>query len=191
MQLNRQFWLALLVFQVGFGALVFGVTREIYRPEISVPAAAPHALPGNVAPADDWAARISPQVVDSLTSGTGPTPTDPMELSRLADEQFAAKNYAQAATYYEKLLALDPDNADLQNNLALTWQYTGRSAEALSLLQQNVARHPDYQRSWLTLGFVNRQLGDVQAARDALETAVRLDATNSVGQSAQAMLDAL
>jgi len=93
--------------------------------------------------------------------------------------------------YYERLLEIDPDNADLRNNLGLTLQYTGRTSEALAQLSENVARHPEHQRSWLTLGFVNRQAGDIAAAREALTTAVSLDATTDVGRSAQAMLDSL
>lgn len=192
MQTNGRFWLALLVFQLAYGGVVFGIAREYYRPDVAVTAgaAAPHALPAGTSGSSDWTSRIDPQLIDSLTTGA-PAASDPAEISRLADEQFAAGNYAQAAVYYERLLSFAPGNADIQNNLGLTWHYLGRSAEALDLLQQNVADNPDYQRSWLTLGFVNRQMGNTVSAREALQSAVNIDASSSVGQSAQEMLDSL
>jgi hypothetical protein len=45
-----------------------------------------------------------------------------------------------------------------------------------------------YQRIWLTLGFVNSQLGNTGQARLALTTAVQMGADTEVGQSAQEML---
>lgn len=192
MQMNRGFWIGLLVFQLAYGAVVFGITREYYKSDDVTDAgtAAPHALPPVTSGSGNWSSRIDSQFIDSLTTGA-PGASDPAELSRLADEQFAAGNYAQAAVYYERLLTFAPDSADIQNNLGLTWHYLGRSAEALDLLQKNVADHPEYQRSWLTLGFVHRQMGDTVSAREALQSAVTIDAASSVGQSAQEMLDSL
>lgn len=43
-------------------------------------------------------------------------------------------------------------------------------------------------RGWLTLGFVNSQLGNIEQARSALTTAVRMDADNEIGQAAAEML---
>jgi Tfp pilus assembly protein PilF len=131
----------------------------------------------------------SPDAVEALLDDR--PPEDPQEISRRANEYFATRNYVQAAEYYQRLLAFDPENADVRNNLALTLAYTGRSGEALALLTENVTDYPQHQRSWLTLGFVNRQSGDVAAAREALTTAVRIDPDSDVGQSAQAMLDTL
>jgi tetratricopeptide (TPR) repeat protein len=181
--------LGLLAFQVGFAVLVFGLTRAYY---LDRGGDDPHAAVGMPAGTAGWnglGLPTSPDIVETLLDDR-PT-DDPEEISRRANEYFAARNYAQAADYYRRLLAFDPDNADVRNNLALTLEYLGRPDEALELLTDNVARYPEHQRSWLTLGFVNRQSGDVAAAREALATAVRIDPDSDVGQSAQAMLDNL
>jgi len=47
---------------------------------------------------------------------------------------------------------------------------------------------PTYQRIWLTLGFVNSQMGNTAEARTALGTAVQLGADTDVGKSAAKML---
>jgi Flp pilus assembly protein TadD len=69
--------------------------------------------------------------------------------------------------------------------------YLGRSTEALDILHKGVAVDSNYQRIWLTLGFVNKQLGNSEQARKALTTAVQLDPDTDVGKSAAKMLEGL
>ena len=129
-------------------------------------------------------------LLDSLTSDSQSL-TDPAEIARLADQYFGNRQYALAAQYYEKLLGFDQNNADTLNNLGLTLHYVGRSEEALQRLEEGVAADPSYQRVWLTLGFVNSQLGNLDDARAALQKAADMDEGNSIGQSARRMLDEL
>lgn len=114
--------------------------------------------------------------------------SDPAEVARLANGFFTNKQYDRAAAAYEQLLTLDPDNVNTYNNLGITLFYLGRPADALARLDQGVAVDPSYQRIWLTLGFVNSQLGNIEAARTALTTAAEMSADNDVGQSALKML---
>jgi tetratricopeptide (TPR) repeat protein len=116
---------------------------------------------------------------------------DPIEISRRADEFFANKQYDGAANLYEQLLVLNPNNADTYNNLGLTLHYLGRSAEALSRLNEGVALDVENQRIWLTLGYVNSQLGNTEQARKALTTAAQIGNDASIRQSALNMLEAL
>ena len=181
--------MGLLAFQVGFAVLVFGLTRAYYLDRGGDDPHAAVSMPAGTAGWNGLGLPTNPEAVEALLDDR-PT-DDPQEISRRANEYFAARDYVQAAEYYQRLLAFDPDNADVRNNLALTMAYTGRSGEALALLTENVANYPEYQRSWLTLGFVHRQSGDVAAAREALATAVRIDPDTDVGRSAQTMLDSM
>ena len=176
----------MIVFQVLFGLAVFAATRAYYVNEPPPAARVPVPIPDP----NDWRPAASLGTLQGLTTNNA-IPNDPAAILAAADRYFAERNYAQAARYYERLLELNPDNAITRNNLGLTLHYTGRSAEALAVLGENVAAHPEHQRSWLTLGYVNSQTGDLAAARQALETAVRLDAASDVGRSAQSMLDEL
>jgi tetratricopeptide (TPR) repeat protein len=114
-----------------------------------------------------------------------------VELSRQADVYFSNRQYAQAAEMYERLLAFDPNNAEIYNNLGLTLHYLGRSAEALQRLDEGVAVDPDNQRIWLTTGYVNSELGKIDQARGALANATLIGDNESIRQSAQQMLDNL
>ena len=187
---SKQFWLGMIIFQLAYGAVIFAAARAYYERDAQLPASAISPLAGLAANPDRWRPAVSPEVLTSLTTDE-PMPDDPATISYLAEQHFASKSYAQAAKYYERLLDFDPNDANTRNNLGLTLQCSGRSTEALTVLGENVAQNPGHQRSWLTLGFVNRQVGDIAAARQALEMAISIDAASDVGQSAQRMLDTL
>lgn len=183
------FWIGLAVFQVLFGLAVFGLTRHYYldRAGPSARSTSSVSLPSTQAFRD--AVATLPGASPSFGASSDPSPETPDAIARRADERFQARDYVQAAALYERLVALDPTNATLLNNLGITLHYLGRSDEAIERLNAGLAVDPEHQRSWLTLGFVNAQLGRRDAAQAALTNAVRLGADNEVGQSAARMLD--
>ena len=65
------------------------------------------------------------------------------------------------------------------------------TGKALGKLNEGVGVDPTSQRIWLTLGFVNSQLGNTEQAHTALTTAVKINADNEIGQSAVKMLENL
>lgn len=189
MNRSAKFWISMTVFQVAFGLAVFAATRHHYLDEAGANSAG------------SAAARPALPVWRDSTAGTGTgqfgSPsvdvsmvTDPAELGRIGDGFFNNKQYEQAAETYERLLTIGP-NVNTYNNLGITLFYLGRSDEALSLLNEGIATDPRYQRIWLTLGFVNSRLGNIEQARSALTTAVELGADTEVGQSAKQMRDSL
>lgn len=190
MILNTKFWILLAVFQVAFGYAVFSVTREYYIHEADNVSA--HALTtGQSAPA--WPNDIMETEIARLGSSTLSQPTiqDPNEISRRAGEFFTNRQYDRAAGLYEQLLTFRPNDAETYNNLGITLHYLGRSTEALRRLNDGVAVDPEHQRIWLTLGFVNSQLGNTEQARAALTTAAQLGSDDSIRQSALRMLEEL
>lgn len=116
---------------------------------------------------------------------------DPATMSLLANKYFANQQYAEAADLYGQLSALDPGNVDIKNNFGLTLHYINRSEEALAVLKSGSAMSPGNQRIWLTLGYVNNEMGNLDDAKLSLETAVRIDPDNDVGRSASRMLSEL
>jgi len=188
--LNSRFWISFAVFQVVFGLAVFAVTRDYYIQDVETVSAHPAAL-NQSAPV--WPNRITETQIARLSSPalSEPTLQDPVEISRRANEYFANRQYDRAADMYEQLLAFSPNDAEIYNNLGLTLHYLGRSAEALDKLNQGVAVDPEHQRIWLTLGYVNSQVGNIEQARTALTTATRIGTDESIRQSATKMLEGL
>jgi Flp pilus assembly protein TadD len=187
---NPRFWVFMAVFQLAFGLGVFALTRNYYAHETGAArdtAVVPSSVSGARLP-DDGKSEME-QLISSIP---GPQETaDPFELAAMADEAFDGQQFERAADLYHQLLMADPGNVDTYNNLGLTLHYLGRTGEALGVLNEGVGVDPNYQRIWLTLGFVNAQAGQVQDARTALGKAVELGAETEVGRSASDMLQSL
>ena len=185
-------WLVLVALLGFYGFAVFAFTRDYYLRHppgmTALPgpqAQVPHALPP--AGATTWIQReMQQRDAPPLTDLSG---ADPELVNQQGDELFAQKRYAEAITYYRRVLELAPGDPDAQNDLGLALHYTGDSSSAVEVLKKGTAAAPDFQRLWLTLGFVSGSAGDSQGARVALEKARSLDPDNGVGQEALRILN--
>jgi tetratricopeptide (TPR) repeat protein len=187
---DKRFWTLLVIFQVFFGLAVFAFTRDYYMQETpSVAGHPPIANPG----ATSWSRGVTATDISRLSSPglVEPTPTDPAEIYRRAEEFFANKQYAQAASLYEQLLVYSPNDAEIYNNLGLTLFYLGQPEDALRRLNEGVAKDAGHQRIWLTLGYVNSQVGNIADARTALTNATQRGSNESIRQAAMKMLSEL
>ncbi|MDH3805831.1 MAG: tetratricopeptide repeat protein, partial [Gammaproteobacteria bacterium] len=140
-----------------------------------------------------WPNNITENDIARLSSSelSQPTVQNPADMSRQADEYFSNRQYDRAADLYERLLVFSPNNAEIHNNLGLTLHYLGRSTEALRRLNDGIAVDRSNQRIWLTLGYVNSELGNTEEARTALTTATQIGSDESIRQSALNMLENL
>jgi cytochrome c-type biogenesis protein CcmH/NrfG len=183
-------WLQTLALLLIASAIVFAVTRQMYvgvaptDAATSSVSAAPAATPRN-----DQLVVNTAMLETLLSSDT--RQKDPATMSLLANEYFANGQFEEAADLYSQLSALDPGSVDLQNNLGLTLHYINRSEEALAVLTKGSKMNPGNQRIWLTLGFVNKALGNDDAAKSSLQTAERINPDSDVGKSASRMLSEL
>ena len=184
---DKRFWTFLVIFQVFFGLTVFAFTREYSLQDAEVVSGHP---PIGGAAATSWSRGITATDISRLSSPgiVEPMPTDPAEIYRRAEEFFANRQYAQAAQLYEQLLAYSPNDAEIYNNLGLTLFYLGRPDEALRWLNEGVAKDAGHQRIWLTLGYVNSQLGNTEQARTALTNATQRGDNASIREAAMKML---
>jgi len=184
---NKRFWTLLVLFQVFFGLAVFAFTREYYRQDTQTVASHPQVANPSTS---SWSQGITATDISRLSSPglVESTPTDPTEIYRRAEQFFANRQYRQAAELYEQLLTFSPNDAEIQNNLGLTLFYAGRTDEALRALNEGVAANPEHQRIWLTLGYVNSQLGNTDKAREALTRATQTGGDASIREAAMEML---
>ena len=188
---SPKFWISMTLFLVVFGLAVFAITRNYYNPDSGY-AGTDSSVQSQSSPIlQDQIAGSSSPLINSSTFSQSSASKDPDEIARQGDEFFTNKEYDLAAQRYQQLLELAPNNVDTYNNLGITLHYIGRSAEAVDKLNEGIAVDPGYQRIWLTLGYVNSQLGNIELARTALTTALNIDANNDIGQSATKMLENL
>ena len=187
---DKRFWTLLVVFQVFFGLAVFAITREYTMQEA---ATVPGHPPITASSSPAWSRGVTAADISQFSSPglSESTLRDPVEISRRANEFFVNRQYQGAAELYEQLLAFSPNDAEIYNNLGLTLFYLGRSDEALRRLNEGVAVDAGHQRIWLTLGYVNSQLGNTEQARSALTNATQSGSDESIRQSALKMLSEL
>jgi tetratricopeptide (TPR) repeat protein len=186
---SAKFWITMTVFQVAFGLTVFAITRQYYiHDQDKVSANASVMAPAQ--PAPEWPEGNTKSELEQLISSYPGQPIieDPVVVLNRADEFYTSGQYAKAADLYQQLLATGSSDVNTYNNLGITLYNLGRSDEALRILNEGVAVDSSYQRIWLTLGFVNSQLGNTGQARLALTTAVQMGADTEVGRTATEML---
>ncbi|MEW8693050.1 MAG: tetratricopeptide repeat protein [Candidatus Thiodiazotropha endolucinida] len=182
-------WLVIIVAQVTYGLLVYAITRSYYEGASVTASQLPATVPETV---------VSPQVnsfdtvmqpaIKAQPSADALATDDPALIARLADDYFMRKEYPQAIKLYERALQIDPDDVESYNDLGLSLFYIGQSQRAVEVLQTGASKQPDFQRIQLTLGFVQAQTGNKEAASAAFNRAIELGPENTVGQEARRML---
>ncbi|MEJ2534623.1 MAG: tetratricopeptide repeat protein, partial [Gammaproteobacteria bacterium] len=177
---NARFWVLLAVFQVLFALAVFGLTRHYYMSSPRWTDTPPSAFPPRT---ELPATAMNGGLADSVASlALSPLGQNPGDLAAQADQFFGQQQYEAAARLYRQAIDAGATDVTTYNNLGLTLHYIGRSVEGLGVLAQGVTMDPDYQRIWLTIGFVNAQLGNTAQAQEALATAVRMAPDNDDGE---------
>lgn len=119
------------------------------------------------------------------------TPNDPAVHVKLGRLLRIAGRYDEALHAYGVALQLDPGNRNLINNISGLHMAMGRPDEALRLLERMLDADPDYVEGWLNLGITYAQLDSQAAARNAWETALRLEPDNEAARENIERLEAL
>lgn len=117
--------------------------------------------------------------VQQLTARVAEDPTDTVALRRLANLNYDISNWQRAAELYESYLALEPADLGVMTDLGATYRFLGRPDDALGQFQSVRELDPEHWQSRyneiLVLGF---DLGDLEAARSAMEELSRLQPDN-------------
>ncbi len=124
-------------------------------------------------------------LISDLKAKLKKNPDDAKVIYSLADTYFTMKRFADAVKYYDKLLTITPDDADIYNDKGLSLHYLGRSADGVKSLEIGIKKNPYNQRIWLTKGFVLAYgVGDLTKAEEAWKKARALDPKSSIGKAA-------
>jgi tetratricopeptide (TPR) repeat protein len=90
--------------------------------------------------------------------------------------------------HVERLLACDPGNIDYLNLKAQGLRFVGRTEEAIALMEQLLADHPDEEQSWVLCGGLLRSLGESDRATEMFRRALAVRAGSSSAYSSLANL---
>ena len=177
-----------VAFLAFYGFAVFALTRDYYIRHPAGLAAVP-AVPAASHPAGQARPRAgAPTLGNESSIPASVSGTNPVLLSQQANELFSQGRYAEAIPIYRRILALAADDLDAHNDLGLALHYTGQTAEALAILAQGTSKGPEFQRIWLTYGYVQSQAGEGEGAVAALTRARDLGPDTGIGQEAARLL---
>jgi len=177
--------IGVVAFLAFYGFAVFALTRDYYLRHPASLAAAP-AVPHPVAQARPR--QGGPTLDNDSSIPATVTGTNPVLLAQQADGLFGQGRYAEAIPIYRRILELAPDDLDAHNDLGLALHYAGQTPEALTILAQGTAKGPDFQRLWLTYGYVQSQAGLEEGAVTALTRARNLGPQTGIGKEADRLL---
>lgn len=113
-------------------------------------------------------------------SGQPSAPTAGSHLAWLerADELFQASRYADALTWYFKVVQMQPDAATAWFKLALAQENLGHADEAIAAYDRVLQLQPDDYLAWLKRGNALESLGRLEGAVAAYEEVLRIQPDN-------------
>ncbi len=101
-------------------------------------------------------------------------------------------NNQEARVLLEKALSMttkeNPNYEFIAINLAAVMMKLGESADALKLLDAEIAKAPAYSRAWSNRAVIRYQRGELAMAHSDAETAVRLDPSNEQAENLLGLL---
>jgi cytochrome c-type biogenesis protein CcmH/NrfG len=175
-----------LIFLLGgfaFGVLVgIGVFNAYHtspglQQQVRGPAQVP-APAGPMAPTQTGSNAEAPMVaeINALKRRLQENPNDLAAATRLANLHHDVQMWDQAVVFYEKAIALSPDDPDLLTDLGVCYRALQRFGDALEMFSRAQASDPDHWQSLFNAAVVAAfDLGDYDRALKTLEPLERKD----------------
>ena len=130
----------------------------------------PESLPQGHPPIDEKA------VVKMLQDEAVQRPRDPLPALKLANYLYDRHEFEQAIEWYQKVLALDPQNVNALTDLGTSYFNVGRPQEALREFRKSLEINPEHAQTLFNSIVVNLEgTHDLAAAQQAWD---RLHALN-------------
>ncbi len=107
-----------------------------------------------------------------------PNQADVDVLAKSAEHDLMNKDYSAAAQKYERLAQLQPQSANIYNNLGLAYRMGGRRDDAIKAFEKALALNPDLASANLLAGISYIELNQPARAIVPLERALDRDPSN-------------
>ena len=154
---------------------------------------APGDAPGSSAVAQASAPAIDEAKVADLMAKLQANPNDTATLLALANEFYAGEAYDTAATWLDKVLALEPENIDALLARGAVSFNLGDLASAETTWNKVVAIDPKNVEVHYDLGFMYLNLAtpDLAGVQREWNTVIELDPSSQLAQTVRSHLDSL
>ena len=84
-------------------------------------------------------------------------PNDFDSLVKLGNLFYDGKEFPGAIQYYERALAIHPDNPDVRTDMGTAYWYTGNAEKAMAAMETSLKYRPGHPQTLFNLGWVRWQ----------------------------------
>jgi cytochrome c-type biogenesis protein CcmH/NrfG len=145
------------------------------------------AAQASASPAIQQGSGTSPQaaaeVQAALSQAAGPLleavnkdPNDYDSLVKLGNLFYDGQQFPNAIQYYERALAIHPENPDVRTDMGTAYWYAGNADKALEAMQLSLKYRPGHPQTLFNLGWVRWQgKADAKGAVDAWQQLLKLN----------------
>jgi len=169
-------WTSLQAYLLAAFSLLLGVALGyLFRGSASpaAQAAAPAASQqdssfqrGQQADAQAALAQAAAPLLDAVNKNAG----DYDSLVKLGNVYYDGQQYPTAIQYYERALAIHPENPDVRTDMGTAYWYTGNADKAIAEMETSLKYRSGHPQSLFNLGWIKWQgKGDAKGAVEAWE----------------------
>ena len=97
------------------------------------------------------------QAAAPLLEAVNKDPNDFDSLVKLGNLFYDGQQFPNAIQYYERALAIHPDNPDVRTDMGTAYWYTGNTEKALAAMQTSLKYRPAHPQTLFNLGWVRWQ----------------------------------
>jgi cytochrome c-type biogenesis protein CcmH/NrfG len=179
--------------KIGLGVTGAALGPSANDTDVRTVAGAPNGVGGGTPPQASAAGPPPPvqRLLLEMRERLGRNPRDRGALAALASLYFEAGKFAQAIPYYERALALEPNDPQMRTDYAAALHGAGDDARALAQLETVLGKHPGDPDALFDTGVVANALGRRAQATTAFKTFLRVAPQNARASDARAALRAL
>ena len=121
------------------------------------------------------------QAYEAFVAAIRIDPRDVKSARHLAGIAAEKQRWEVAESWFEKVLELSPDEADIWFNLGFVREHAGKATAAIAAFKEAVRLKPGQDRAWYGMGLAHARLGEHNEAVTALQEAVKLQPMNGEG----------
>jgi cytochrome c-type biogenesis protein CcmH/NrfG len=130
----------------------------------SAPVAAQAGASATTQPGRGQQQQADPNAQAALAQAAAPlvellnkNPNDFDSLVKLGNLFYDGKEFLGAIQYYERALAIHPDNPDVRTDMGTAYWYTGNAEKALASMETSLKYRPGHPQTLFNLGWVRWQ----------------------------------
>jgi cytochrome c-type biogenesis protein CcmH/NrfG len=149
-----------LLLGVGLGYLFRGSAAPATAQASAVGAAQSVGNGNNNVPQQQNSADVQAAVAQAaapLLDAVSKNPNDFDSLAKLGNVLYDGQQYAGAIQYYERALAIHPENPDVRTDMGTAYWYSGNADKAIEAMTTSLKYRPGHPQTLFNLGWVRWQ----------------------------------